>query len=536
MASLFTPPAGACLALVVQLVEMASNATLGRSFVSTKLTQVYLSLHFQPNVSYDASGDLIANWDPTGANPPAVYNLGDMSWILDSFASRFDPVSLASLRAPGVAFLYSGLLRRKNALSMLMLALAVYSVATIQWMFWGYSLAFSSTGSKFIGDLKHFGLIDVLDAPSAGSSKIPALLYAFYQSMFAAVTPVIIIGGCAERARILPILVFTFIWGTLVYDPIACWVWAPNGWAFQLGVLDFAGGGPVHMTSGTAAVAWAVYLGKRRGYGTPKLAYRPHSVSHVILGTTLLWFGWFGFNGGSELAGNLRAVQAAMATNLATAMAGLTWMFMDYFYTGKYSAVSLCSGILAGLVGITPAAGYVGSPAALAIGFVTAIVANFATGLKVLGRFDDPVDSFALHTVGGFTGSILTGLFADSRVVEFDGYSVITGGWINKFYKQLGFQLAGSLSIVAYTFVMTYIILFCIDHVPGLHLRVSEESEILGIDEAELGEASYDYVALRRDIDYPEEHAEWMAGSSTPPSNRSHEKVSAEPKSEVVVN
>ncbi|KAL8278802.1 hypothetical protein RQP46_008871 [Phenoliferia psychrophenolica] len=455
------------------------------------------------DLTYDSSGDLIATYE--GA--PVVYNLGDMAWILVAAV-------LVMIMAPGVAFLYSGLLRRKNALSMLMLGLAVYAVATIQWMFWGYSLAFSSTGSVFIGDLKHFGLIGVFDAPSAGSTKIPALLYAFYQSMFAAVTPVIIIGGCAERARLLPILVFTFIWATLVYDPIACWVWAPNGWAALLGALDFAGGGPVHMTSGTAALAWAVYLGKRRGYGTPKLAYRPHSVSHVVLGTTLLWFGWFGFNGGSELAGNLRAVQAAMSTNLAAAMAGLTWMFMDFFYTGRYSAVSLCSGILAGLVGITPAAGYVGSPAALAIGFVAAIVTNFATGLKVVGGFDDPVDSFAIHAIGGLTGSILTGIFADSRVIVFDGYTVLAGGWINKHFVQVGYQLAASFAIIGYTFVVTYFIIFVIDHIPGLSL----------------GEASYDYVSVSRDLEYPDEHAEFLAQQPAEymaEDNTSEEKMAA---------
>ncbi|KAM0747001.1 ammonium transporter MEPa [Meredithblackwellia eburnea MCA 4105] len=472
-----------------------------------------------PNITYNDSGDIVATYDPTAE--PAVYNLGDTTWILVAAV-------LVMIMAPGVAFLYSGLLRRKNALSMLMLGLAVYSVGTIQWFFWGYSLAFSATGSKFIGDLKHFGLMNVLDAPSMGSSKIPALLFAFYQSMFAAVTPVIIIGGLAERARMLPVLVFTFVWATLVYDPIACWVWSGNGWLFQLGDLDFAGGGPVHMTSGTASLAWSLYLGKRRGYGTEKLAFRPHSVSHVILGTTLLWFGWFGFNGGSELAGNLRAFQACIVTNLATAMAGLTWMFMDFFYTGNYSAVSFCSGALAGLIAITPAAGYVGAPSSLAVGFVGAVGANFATGIKVKLGFDDPVDGFALHTIGGLIGSIMTGFLADSRVVDFDGYNSITGGWINKHYEQMGYQLAGSLSIIAYTLVVSYLILFVIDHIPGLRLRVSEESEILGVDETELGEASYDYVALHRDLEFPNEHADFMAGKTAASSNASHEKVNKE--------
>ncbi|SCV73456.1 BQ2448_7382 [Microbotryum intermedium] len=473
------------------------------------------------NISYDASGSLVAIYDATtydasaGADGVAIFNNGDMSWILTAGA-------LVMIMGAGIGYLYSGLLRRKNALSMLMLSMVVYSIGAIQ----------------FIGNLKHFGFINVLDAPSVGSSKIPALLFGFYQLQFAAVTVVIVIAGFAERARILPIMVFTFCWSTLVYDPVACWTWNATGWGFHKGVLDFAGGGPVHMTSGTATFVVSYYLGRRRGYGTAKLAYRPHSVSHVVLGTALLWFGWFGFNGGSELAMNLRSVQAALVTNLAAAMGGLTWMMVDYYHTGKYSAVALCSGILAGLVGITPASGYVGAPAALTIGFVTAIVCNFSTGLKVLLGVDDAVDGFALHGIGGFTGAIMTdsnvvlstGFFADARVAGFDGYTVIAGkssrasplqsfilifeffplpsfpgGWINKQYKQMGWQLASALAIITWTAVVTYIILFTVDHIPGLHLRATEDQEILGIDETECGETGYDFVFMRRDLESPED-------------------------------
>nr|AAD40955.1 ammonium transporter MEPa [Microbotryum violaceum] len=449
------------------------------------------------NVAYDTTGTLVANVDGT----QTVYNGGDMAWVLVAGV-------LVMIMSPGVGFLYSGLLRRKNALSMMMLGVLVYAVITIQWFFWGYSLAFSSTGSAFIGDLKHFGLMNVTLEPSAGSSKIPALLYYFYQSMFATVTVVILVGGIAERARILPLLIFCFCWATIVYDPIANWVWNPNGWLYKLGELDFAGGGPVHITSGTAGFAWSLYLGRRRGYGTAKLAYRPHSVFQIILGTVFLWFGWFGFNGGSELAMNLRAVQASTVTNIAAAMGGITWFAMDWFYTKKWSAVSMCSGILAGLVGITPAAGYIGSPAALAIGFLTAIACNFGTGLKVLLGIDDAVDSFALHAIGGYCGSALTALFADSRVAGFDGYTEIPGGWINHNYIQLGWQLAGATTIMAYTFVVTYLLLFVIDHIPGLKLRATEDMEILGIDETELGENAYDFVFRNRDLENPEEFSE----------------------------
>lgn len=366
------------------------------------------------------------------------------------------------------------------------------------------------------------------------------------------------VGGVAERARLLPVLVVSFLWATIVYNPVACWTWNPTGWGYINGVLDvgllaastnfdgtdlrppsqFAGGGPVHITSGTASLVWSFYLGRRRGYGTAKLAYRPHSVSHVILGTTLIWFGWFGFNGGSEVAMNLRSVQASIVTNVAAAMGGMTWMIMDLcvllfpafllagyidrtlryrsIYTRKWSAVSLCSGILAGLVGefapgpsrfalrshtlwtgITPAAGFVGTPASLAIGAVAAIAANFATGLKVLLKIDDAVDGFALHAVGGYVGSVLTGLFADSRVVEFDGYTAIPGGWINHHYVQLGWQLASATSILAYTAVMTYILIFIVDHIPGFKVRCSEDDEIIGMDESQTGEVSPLSLPLR---------------------------------------
>ncbi|GAA5922853.1 hypothetical protein JCM1841_003762 [Sporobolomyces salmonicolor] len=469
------------------------------------------------NVSYTTDGSLVAVYDPSaGADGTAIYSTGDMAWMLTA-------ACLVMIMAPGVGLLYSGLLRRKNALSMMFLGLAVYSLCTVEWFFWGYSLTFGQ-GSPYIGNLNHFGLINVDVAPSVGSTKIPALLFAFYQSMFAALTPVIAIGGCAERARLAPILVVSFLWATIVYNPCACWTWNSTGWGFINGVLDFAGGGPVHMTSGTASLVWSFYLGRRRGYGTAKLAYRPHSVSHVVIGTALLWFGWFGFNGGSEGAMNLRSVQAAMVTNVAAAMGGLTWLMMDFVYTRKYSAVSLCSGILAGLVGITPAAGFVGTPAAVAIGFITAIAANYATGLKVLLGIDDAVDGFALHAVGGFTGAILTALFADSRVVAFDGYTEIPGGWINHHYVQLGWQLASACAIISYTAVVTYILLFIVDHIPGLKLRSSEDTEIVGIDEAECGELGYDYVSICREMD--ESHAEGGAGLSRTISHSSNEKTS----------
>lgn len=397
---------------------------------------------------------------------------------------------------PGVGLFYSGLLRRKNALSMIMLSICAIAVASFQWFFWGYSLAFSDTASVFIGDLKHFGLMNVLDAPSIGSSRIPALLFCAYQCMFAIITIALACGGFAERSRIGPVCVFMFVWLTIVYCPIACWTWNANGWTFVLGGLDFAGGTPVHISSGTASLAIALYLGKRRGYGTERLAYKPHNTTFVVLGTVFLWFGWFGFNGASALSANLRAVQACIVTNLAASVGGLTWMLLDWRLEKKFSAVGFCSGAVAGLVGITPAAGFVGSPSAVAIGFVTAVCANFGTKIKYLIRIDEALDVFASHGIGGFVGCILTGLFADSRVAGFDGATEIPGGWINHNYVQLGKQIADAVSGMAWSFVVTTIILWAMHFIPGLRLRCTEEEEIVGVDDAFLGEWAYDYVGM----------------------------------------
>lgn len=270
------------------------------------------------------------------------YSSGDFAWILVSAA-------LVLLMVPGVGFFYSGLARRKSALSLIWLSMMSIAVVSFQWFFWGYSLTFSHTGdSGFIGDLSNFGLMNVLAQPSVGSSKVPDLLFCLYQGMFAAITPALAIGAVADRGRMLPALVFIFIWSTIVYDPIAYWTWNPNGWSYKLGGLDFAGGTPVHISSGAAALAYSLMLGKRIGYDKNHgLPYRPHNVTHVVLGTVFLWVGWFGFNGGSALAANLRAVMACIVTNLAACVGGITWCLMDYRLERKWSAVGFCSGAIA---------------------------------------------------------------------------------------------------------------------------------------------------------------------------------------------
>jgi len=267
-----------------------------------------------------------------------------------------------------------------------------------------------------------------------------------------------------------------------------------------MGGLDFAGGTPVHISSGAAALAYSVMLGKRSGYSaTAGLPYRPHNVTHVVLGTVFLWVGWFGFNGGSALASNIRAVMACFVTHTAAATGGVAWTLMDYRLDRKWSTVGFCSGAIAGLVAITPAAGFVPAWSAIIFGVVGAVSCNFATKIKYYLHVDDALDIFAVHGVGGFVGNLLTGLFAADYIAALDGATVIPGGWLNRHYIQLAYQLADSVAGFTYSFGGTCLILFLMNLVPGLSLRASEEDENNGMDDAQLGEFAYDYVELRRE-------------------------------------
>jgi len=302
----------------------------------------------------------------------------------------------------------------------------------------------------------------------------------------------------------LPCIIYMFIWTTVVYDPIACWTWNPHGWVYVMGGLDFAGGTPVHIASGCAALAYSYMLGKRRGHGTQALNYRPHNVAHIVIGTVFLWVGWFGFNAGSALAANLRAVMAAVVTNLAACMGGITWCLVDYRLERKWSTVGFCSGVIAGLVAITPGSGYVPAWAAIIYGVVGGATCNYATKLKYFLRCDDALDIFAVHGIGGLTGNILTAFFAADYIAHLDGFTVIEGGWLNRHWVQLGYQLADSFAGGAYSFTLTCIILAALDFigkwVPAFKLRASESEEILGIDDVEIGEFAYDYVESTREV------------------------------------
>ncbi|KZF22428.1 ammonium transporter [Xylona heveae TC161] len=421
------------------------------------------------------------------------FQSGDQAYIIIASAMVF-------VMVPGLGFLYSGLARRKSALSMIWLCMASFSVITFQWYFWGYSLAFSKTATNgFIGDLTHFGLMKTLGAPSPASPLIPELLFSFYEMQFCAVTAAIVMGAAAERGRLVPAMVFIFCWATLVYCPLACWAWSTNGWGFTYGVLDYAGGGPVEIGSGLSALAYSMVLGKRQE--KMMLNFRPHNVSLITLGTVFLWFGWLAFNGGSAFGANLRATMACWNSNLTAIFASISWVLLDFRLARKWSMVGWCSGAISGLVAATPASGFITPWGSVVLGIVTGIVCNFATKIKFWIRIDDAMDVFAEHGVAGMLGLLANAIFGADYIIGLDGVNTgaIPGGWVSHHWKQLYIQVAYICATTGYAFVVSAIIAYVINWIPGLHLRATEEAELLGMDDDQLGEFAYDYVEVRRD-------------------------------------
>lgn len=324
---------------------------------------------------------------------------------------------------------------------------------------------------------------------------------------FCAVTCALVVGATAERGRVIPVMVFAFFWATLVYCPVACWVWNVNGWAFKYGVLDYAGGGPVEIVSGMSALAYSWVLGRRNE--KMMLNFRPHNISLITLGTILLWFGWLGFNGGSAFGANLRATMACWNSCLTAMFGAMTWCILDYRLARKWSLVGWCSGTISGLVAATPASGFIPPWASILLGIVTGICCNFATKVKFVVRIDDSLDVFAEHAIGGMVGLIFNAFFAADYIIGLDGVNTgAIGGFINHNFKLLYIQIAYILACTIYSFVVSAIIAKIIDLVPGLHLRASEEAELLGMDDDQHGEFAYDYVevsllCLRSQADYP---------------------------------
>ncbi|BDD61701.1 hypothetical protein MAP00_006731 [Monascus purpureus] len=360
----------------------------------------------------------------------------------------------------------------------------IVTSSTFQWMFWGYSLAYSRTAGSYIGNLRNFGLIDVGVAPSPGSPYIPEILFCLYQLLFCACTVMIVVGGAFERGNIIPSLIFSFCWATIVYCPIACWTWNANGWLYNLPALDFAGGGPVHIASGCSALAYAMILGKRKHVGEPAHG-KPHNTTLVVLGTVLIWFGWFGFNGGSTIFLSVRSLVVLFNTNTAACTGVLGWVLVDMIkHRGKFSVVGACEGAIAGLVGITPAAGFVSFWLAAVIGFITGIVCSGLQNVNDWLHVDEGMDVFKLHGIGGMVGSFLTGLFANAKVAYLDGATEAAGA-ISDNGIQVGYQLAAICAEAGYSFVMTCALLLILKYIPGMNLRVHEEHEMIGLDRAQ---------------------------------------------------
>lgn len=391
---------------------------------------------------------------------------GNTAWMLMASA-------LVLLMTPGLAFFYGGLVRARNVISTIMYSFMAMAVVSVVWVLWGYSLAFGD-GNKWIGDLSLIGLSGI-DVETDGDT----LLFVVFQMMFAIITPALITGAIVERFKFTTYLVFLVLWITLVYAPVAHWVWAGNGWLFEMGALDFAGGTVVHINAGMAALAAAILVGKRRNP-----ASEPHNVPYVVLGAALLWFGWFGFNAGSGLAANGLAVNAFLVTNTAAASAALTWGLLSQIQTGRMSAVGVASGAVAGLVAITPASGFVGVMGSLAIGVGAGVFCYGAVLLRAKTNVDDALEVVAVHGIGGLWGALATGIFAAAAIGGTAGAIEGNGG-------QLVTQVVAVAATIGYSFVVTAIILKVLDVIPGLGLRVSEAEEDQGLDLTSHGERAF---------------------------------------------
>ena len=407
---------------------------------------------------------------------PAI-DTGDTAWVLISIA-------LVMLMTPGLAFFYGGLVRRKNVLSTIMHSFFILALVSVTWVLWGYTLAFGpDTGLGIIGGLQWIGLEGVTGAPSdVYATTIPHLAFMAFQMMFAIITPALITGAFAERKRFKAFVLFAVAWSTFVYAPIAHWVWSPEGWLFSLGVLDFAGGTVVHLSSGVAALVAALFVGRRMGLVEP--ATEPHDVPMTVLGAALLWFGWFGFNAGSALGANGLAATALVTTNTAAAMAALTWVTIGWLHKGAPSVLGAAIGAVAGLVAITPAAGYVTPAASILIGLGVGVVCYGASQIRLRSRVDDALDVFAVHGVGGAFGALATGVFATVAVNEAGRNGLLAGAPF-----QVVLQLIGAGAVALYSAVATGLILVVVNlFVP---IRVPGPVEETGLDLATHGEIAY---------------------------------------------
>ena len=416
----------------------------------------------------------------------AVLNSGNTAWIIVA------TILVLMMTIPGLALFYGGLVRRKNILSVMMQCLIITAVISIEWIFIGYSWVFGTDfmgeeGSilgAFIGGFDKVFLHGIsLDTLTDGN--IPELIFVLFQCMFAVITPALIIGAFAERIKFSGFLLFTILWALIVYNPMAHWVWG-GGWMQEMGAIDFAGGTVVHINAGVSALVMAILLGRRKGYLTSGHPITPHNIPFVVIGTALLWLGWFGFNAGSGLAADGLAANAFLVTHLATVVAAATWTALDWIINKKPNVVGICTGAVAGLVAITPAAGTVDAMGAFFIGLASGVVCFVMVAyVKPKFKYDDSLDAFGVHGVGGFVGAILTGVFATQFVTGVDGeQGALYGDW-----NQLWIQVVVNLAAIVYSAVLTFILFKIVDKIVGL--RVTNEEESIGLDISQHGEIAY---------------------------------------------
>jgi Amt family ammonium transporter len=402
---------------------------------------------------------------------------GDTAWVLISSAL------VLLMTAPGLALFYGGMVRRKNVLSTLMQSFILTALVSVQWALFGYSLAFSPW-SAIVGGLQWIGLGGVSAAAAYPdyAATIPHQAYMIFQCMFAIITPALITGAFAERISFSGFLVFSLLWTTLIYDPLAHWVWGVGGWIHQMGALDFAGGTVVHISSGVAALAAVLTIGRRHGY--PREPMIPHNLTLTIMGAGLLWVGWFGFNAGSALAANGLAVSAFVTTNLGAAAAALAWMLAEWWKVGKPTVLGAASGAVAGLVAITPASGFVAPMAAIVIGAVAGVLCYGAVRMKPRFGYDDALDVVGVHGVGGIWGALATGIFASVAVNSAGANGLLYGN-----PRQLLIQLVAVLASIGFSFIGSMVLLKLTDALVGL--RVDDDDEMMGLDLSQHDESAY---------------------------------------------
>ncbi len=426
---------------------------------------------------------------------PMAVNYADIAWLLMSTA-------LVMLMTPALAFFYGGLVRRKNLVSTLVQCIIIFAVVSLVWFFWGYSLVFGPSIGGVIGNLSLFGLHGItINTTTPYAPNIPEILFFAFQLKFAAITPALIIGACAERIRFKSLLIFVILWYTLIYSPIAHWMWNSQGWLHVLGAWDFAGGIVVHIAAGLSALAAALILGRRQGCvywkdqlkalnrqeaKTPPMGteFKPTNIPYVILGAGLLWFGWFGFNGGSALAADSIAVSAVVATNLAAAASAVSWMLLDWVLKGKPSAIGISVGAVCGMATVTAAAGYIDFTSAVIIGLAAGIISNLVANWRAgRSRIDDTLDVFACHGVGGIVGALAVGLFATAAVNP-----AVQGLFFGN-PAQLAIQALAVVVVAAFAFVGSYLLLRLVDVFSPLRVSPKEEDE--GLDLSQHGEEAY---------------------------------------------